>query len=565
MKFGPALLLALCGLLVPGFSLDRSAFSFTHYNLDLRVEPEQHRLSARGTITLRNDADQPQKSAVLQISSSLDWRSIRINDNPVQFVSQVYTSDIDHTGALSEAIVTLPREVPPHRTVDVQVGYEGVIPLDLTRLTRIGVPEERAQHSDWDQISPRCTAIRGIGYVTWYPVATEAAYLSDSNSVFEAVGEWQAKEVGSEMMLSFSTSTPAVTLISGALDEPASAHFAVKDSRKVSSFHLTNRSASVPSFLLGDYRLVEYSPAAKVYHLPGHENAAQLYGDEIRRLETFISWLGPQHRPVILAEVADDLATPFEADQVLLTPLNNDPRSFDVHLVHALVHSYFQSPRAWIDEGLAHFAQALWREQQAGRQGALEYMAFYRKALVDAEKAASGGDSSTRQSLILARQPDYYRAKAMFVWWMLRDMVGEVALKKAIAAYRPEYDDRPSYMQKLIEGESHRDLEWFFDDWVYRDHGLPDFRIVSAYTRPLLPGGYLITVSLENLRAAAAEVPVRVRVPGGDVTSRVEVHGKSTAVVRIELPSPPREVVVNDGSVPEENMEDNTFVVDPAK
>jgi hypothetical protein len=45
--------------------------------LNVRVEPEQQRLGVRGKITLRNDSATPQKIAVLQISSSLDWRSIR--------------------------------------------------------------------------------------------------------------------------------------------------------------------------------------------------------------------------------------------------------------------------------------------------------------------------------------------------------------------------------------------------------------------------------------------------------------------------------------------------------
>ena len=90
------------------FSLDREAFSFTNYDLNVQVDPEQHRLGVRGKITLRNDSSTPQKIAVLQISSSLDWRSIKAGDKAVQFVTQPYTSDIDHTGGLSEAIVTLP-------------------------------------------------------------------------------------------------------------------------------------------------------------------------------------------------------------------------------------------------------------------------------------------------------------------------------------------------------------------------------------------------------------------------------------------------------------------------
>ena len=106
----------------------------------------------------------PQKIAVLQISSSLDWRSIKAGGKQVQFVSQPYTSDIDHTGALSEAIVTLPEAVAPKGTVDLEIAYEGVIVLDATRLTRIGTPEATANSTDWDQISTKFTAVRGAGY-----------------------------------------------------------------------------------------------------------------------------------------------------------------------------------------------------------------------------------------------------------------------------------------------------------------------------------------------------------------------------------------------------------------
>ena len=56
-------------------------------------------------LRLRNDSAQPQKVVALQISSSLNWRAIRAADKALQFVSQPYTSDIDHTGSLSEAIV----------------------------------------------------------------------------------------------------------------------------------------------------------------------------------------------------------------------------------------------------------------------------------------------------------------------------------------------------------------------------------------------------------------------------------------------------------------------------
>src|SRR5438132_1527648 len=112
----------LCVLSVSAFAIDREAFTITSYDLEIRLEPDQQRLGARGRITLRNDSPNPQKIAVLQICSSLDWRSIKVGGKAVQFVSQPFASDIDHTGALSEAIVTLPSEMKPKDSVEIEIG-----------------------------------------------------------------------------------------------------------------------------------------------------------------------------------------------------------------------------------------------------------------------------------------------------------------------------------------------------------------------------------------------------------------------------------------------------------
>src|SRR5579863_5561307 len=208
-------LCALSVLITPSFALDREAFTFTNYDLDVRIEPEQQRLGVRGKITLRNDSLVPQKNVALQVSSTLDWSTIQIGGESVEFVTHEYTSDIDHTGALSEAIVTLPHEVPPKSTIELDIGYEGVIPLDVTRLTRIGMPEDKAKHTEWDQISKSFTAVRGIGYVVWYPVATESANLSEGNSVAETVGRWNARFASATMSLIFESTIDAPIIFTG--------------------------------------------------------------------------------------------------------------------------------------------------------------------------------------------------------------------------------------------------------------------------------------------------------------------------------------------------------------
>ena len=143
-------------------------------------------------------------------------------------------------------------------------------------------------------------------------------------------------------------------------------------------------------------------------------------------------------------------------------------------------------------------------------------------------------------------------------------LVGEAALKKALASYRPEQDKEPSYMQKLIQAQTQKDLEWFFDDWVYRDRGLPDFKVESAFPRKTMTDEYLVTVTVENLGRAGAEVPITVKYFGGEVTNRLVVHGNSKGVIRVEISKPPEEIVVNDGSVPESDTTNNTFKIEAA-
>jgi hypothetical protein len=566
----------VCASAVCGFSLDRNAFTFTDYDLKVQIEPEQQRLGVRGKMTLRNDSGIPQKTAVLQISSSLDWRSIKVNGEPAQFVSQTYTSDIDHTGALSEVIVSLPREIPPKGSVELEIGYEGVILLDATRLTRIGVPEDKARHSDWDQISATFSTVRGIGYVTWYPVATEAASLSDGTAVFDTVGGWKFREQASRMQLSVcstaSAGQPATMLLLNNIPLEGVGAASVRGpvggpTSTCGSYTYSHLALMVPTFVTGTFSRSNAAPLS-VYSFQNHARTAAVFTDTVQPVAALVGeWFGQWKHSITVIDLPDPDAAPFDSGPILLVPLERiDSKLAGMLIAHQLTHSAFESPRPWIDEGLAHFAQALWLEQQSGRQAALDFMGLHRTPLVAAEKAAGEQkNSSSAQSLITTTDEEYYRSKAMFVWWMLHDMVGDTAFKKAIAAYEPQRDTQPSYVQKLFEAQSHRDLEWFFDDWVYRDRGLPDFRVASAYPRQMLKGTYLVTVTVENLGAAGAEVPVTVRIEGGDVSSKVEVRGRSSASVRVEVPSPPQEIIVNDGSVPETDTENNTFRIQESK
>ena len=571
MKFCSVVCVLLVSV-VSCFSLDREAFTFTKYDLDVRIEPEQQRLAVRGTIVLRNDSATPQKNASLQISSSLTWRSIQAEGKPLQFVSQPYESDIDHTGELSEAIVTLPKEVAPGGTVELAIGYEGVIALDATRLTRIGVPKEAALHSDWDEISKQASAVRGVGNVAWYPIATEAANLSEGNSLFETLGRWKQREQNADMRIKLRYSNndgsgvPILlcTQTGTALYEQMSRALAVS-----AECQFVPLGLRVPAFVMANYEIL-HQPTVEVAHRPEHRLNAESYAKAADTVTPFVGeWFGTPREKAQVVELFDPGASPFESGAMLLTPLGDtDPKLLQIALVHELAHAAFPSNRPWIYEGLAHFAQAAYRERQGNRQSALDFLGLHRSAVVAAEKvvAERPKDASAQdESLIATSVDEFYRSKAAYVWWMLRDMLGEDTLKKVLASYRLDEDKDPAYVQRLVEAQSKRDLQWFFDDWVCHDRGLPDFRVESAFPRKASQDNYLVTVTVENLGAAGAEVPVTVRFEGGELTQRVEVRAKAKGVVRVATPKPPTEIVVNDGSVPESDMSNNVFKIESRK
>lgn len=581
-----AITCAVISLCICSSALDRNAFTFVSYDLQVRVTPNAHRLATAGRVVVRNDSAASQKSISLQISSSLEWKSIRADGKDVTYITQPYQSDVDHTGAVSEAVITLPNAVAPKQTVELDLSYAGEIVSDSTRLTRIGTPEKVALENDWDRISADFTAVRGVGYVCWYPVSMDPANLSEGNRYFDVIGEWKRRNANASMKLTLTVEGDTGQITNGRILS-TTAHASVTPGEPVTRenvYAFVPVGTDVPTFVVGDFSSLE-RPSVTVAYLPDHRAAAEEFATAAEATADLLKdWFGPIREKARVIELLDPNAQPFDAGVMVFTPLRtSDTRRVEVQMAHQVAHASLPPgiSEPWIREGLAQFAQALVREKQAGRRAALAWMNAFIPALVSAEKqsvgtqatgaqAASQKDatakaesSASQTSLLHADDPAFSSIKAMFVWWMLRDMVGDEALGRAIRAYDPSKTQESSTMEKLIQAHSKRDLQPFFNDWVYNDLGLPDLRIDSAFPRSLEglsgAGGAFVTVTVENLGEPGAEVPIVVHTPKGDVTSRILVKGKAKAVQRIQLPVEPATVTVNDGSVPEANVANNTF------
>ncbi|HLI62590.1 MAG TPA: hypothetical protein VKV05_04265, partial [Terriglobales bacterium] len=436
---------------------------------------------------------------------------------------------------------------------------------------------------DWDQISDAFSAVRGLGYVVWYPVGLDAVSMSDGNAVFDAIAAWKERHARSQFdarILVMGGSTESLCIAVNTAASSCGVSHEVTDSAtggKLREFSntiaLLGMEETVPAFALADYDSLD-RPTIALLHLPEHTSLARDYALAAEANDPLLQdWLGEAEQPARVVELTDPDAVPWQSGAILFAPLGAAPTSaLQLLLLPTQVAARFHSPRAWIQEGMERFLQAVSVDARSGRKAALDFLDEYREALVTVEAAthpekakAASGTSEADNTLLNTNDELYLRGKSSFVLWMLRDMLGDTAMQSALAAYQPGADVEPNYLQRLLQASSKRDLEWFFDDWVYRDRGLPDFHVESAYARPLLTAAksFLVTATIEDRGHAGAEVPVIVQTPSGTKVMRIEVMAGEKASGRIEVPVAPTKIVVNDGSVPDANLGNTVYDVPP--
>lgn len=541
----------------------RSTVTYTAYNLDIHLTPQQHTLSARARVSLRNDGDQPLSILPIQLSSALDFEGVVLDGKRLTFARQLINSDTDHTGQLREAVITLPQPLAPKASLNLDVTYSGAIEASARRLEQLGTPADVAAHSDWDEISADFVGLRGFGNVVWYPVTSVPALLGDGAKVFQEIAAQKSRQ---------STATIEIHLNAEFFDIPLTVAVLNGHVQKLA------QPATMPANGYPGVVACDYGPAPLGFEIPSlflstakpqTGNGLRIYGRSERGADaqgymtaaTMVQpllqqWLGakPKHDLTIIDLPETDDAS-FQQGSALVTSLAAAaPEKLAPQMAYALAHVYFESPRAWLDEGVPSFIATLWTEQTNDRTAALEALESSRDALALAEPASPGASSG--QDLLHAADAVYYRTKANYVLWMLRDAASDRQLAAAFQSYDPAQDTMPDYFEHLVERgtalDPARDLKWFFENWVYNDRGLPDLSIAAVHPSPAAQSGeYLVGIDIMNDGYAEAEVPVTIRSAKTTLTERVRVPGKTRTTHRTVVQGLPQEVTVNDGTVPE--------------
>ncbi len=553
---------------------ERQAVTLTSFGLDVHLRPAEQQIAVRALISVRNDCQLPLARLPLQLSSSLNWERIRADGKDLSFQVATLNSDADHTGQLHEAAVLLAHPLTPGQSLQLDVSYSGIIALNAQRLLSVGAPEQSALHSDWDQISPTFTGLRGFGNVVWYPVSSVPVLLGDGVRLFDDINKQKLRLTGARFRLRLTVEfshgqAPTVAVINGhaaplTVTEPGAT---LDQSQEVAGVATADSGSATLGFeapsLFVAIRTSQPSTNLTAWTLPEDDISVQFWTTAASAVTPFLqSWLGQQpHSQLILLDLPDPQDAPFETGSLLATPLREPdakapPEALNGILLHALTHAWMITPNAppppaWLNEGVATFMGSLRVEKQHGREAALGTLEASRAALALAEPESPG--QSAGQPLAQAISPVYYRTKAAYVLWMLRDLAGDRAISASLRAYDPA--DHGS-LEKLIEDSTTRpDLAWFFSDWVDADKGLPDLSIHGIFPTAASAGNWLVAIHIANTGYATAEVPVTVRSGSGSdatsVTQRVRISARSESVPRILIQGKPTSVQVNDGTVPE--------------
>ncbi|HLJ77746.1 MAG TPA: hypothetical protein VKT75_10040 [Acidobacteriaceae bacterium] len=536
----------------------REAVAIRAWEVDLHLVPRAQSMEAHARVTLQNQGAAALAVIPLQLSSTLHFEGVGMQGRRLRFSTTMLNSDTDHTGQLIEADIQPPSPLAPHGEITLDVDYGGTVPLTAQRLLAIGAPEAKAQASDWDRISPDFTGLRGFGNVVWYPVASVPAVLGDGSRVFDEIGRQKLLDQNATIALhvtdEFLDQPPSAAVLNGQwvqMDKPTSMPTASFPGVITASIARRRIGFDVPSVFLA--RRTETSgQGLRILTNDGDAHYAGNYLAAAESVQPLIhTWFGNTSHPAAtileLPEPDDDSA---ETGDLLATPVSSTPSSqLAPALAHALAHAYFTSPRAWLNEGVANFVGNLWLDSTSGHAAAMDHLNAERQALALVEPASPG--QGTGQDLLNAGSPAYYRTKATYVLWMLRNQIGDAKLASALQSYNPADDTENDYFEHVVEKASGTDLRWFFENWVYQDRGLPDLSIGGVYSSQEAHQQYLVAVDIANEGYAEAYVPVTLKAGDAASTNWVHVPANGHITHRMLFQQSPTEVDVNDGSVPE--------------
>jgi aminopeptidase N len=204
-------------------------------------------------------------------------------------------------------------------------------------------------------------------------------------------------------------------------------------------------------------------------------------------------------------------------------------RSYDWLLAHEMSHQWWGDCVSvndwrdiWLSEGFATYSEAIFEEYAYGTAAYRDYVAnsLMRPVLHMSENFPIYDPNNLWGTTVYE--------KGACVLHMLRHVVGDSLFFAALAAHRTahEYSSAvTSEFQDTVESVSGRDLDWFFDEWIY-DVGWPVYEYSwNAAEQGGAPGTYALALAIDQVQTNGPvftmPVDLKIVTAGGDTAVTV--------------------------------------------
>jgi aminopeptidase N len=498
--------LPLGGAVVSAGSL--TSDSLPRYAIDARILPEEHRLTASGTLRLP-----PSNAARETIGLVLSDRMRDLQVEVLEPRESAGPATVASTpkGRSLRWTVRPPRPFPPGKAVTLRFSYQGGERLDVIFYIGPEVSFATAHGTDWYPLVDQ-PADRGVGTLRLTVPAGQLA-LAEGDRVSKA--EEEARGV-----FGFENRRPS--------------YFSFAAGR----FHVVRREGAVPIVL---YLLRDRDRANAEAFAAGVEKIIAALSVEFGRYP---------YRELALVEIPRELAQQagFNAATVQGMVYVNH-RAFDAPdisylyewLGHEISHSWFPNsvalrtpPGLFMEEALAEYGGMRAVEVLAGPAAAEEqrrtgyapdpiYSAAAYFRLV-----GRGVDREIERLAPSDEDRDLAYTKGSFVWDMLSREVGLTRFRRALARITRLYAFRRLPWAELlreIEAGTGRDLGWFYQQWFGRT-GAPELHLEWRQAAGTV---YCTVTQPAPFYEATMELSADGEA-GRRMTRRVRVRGASTSV-----------------------------------
>jgi aminopeptidase N len=272
-------------------------------------------------------------------------------------------------------------------------------------------------------------------------------------------------------------------------------------------------------------------------------NAEEFAASVARSAIIFSDMFGPIPDPTFtLIQIPDGTFRDYAAPGVLLLSQRIwDPKASDRTIARLVASQWWgiqvlpATPGdVWISDGLARYSEALYAEQNAGKEAGLRAVDEFAVGALMYEDAAPIAQAAR----LVPYSPDYRSVvmnKGAMLFHMLRAQMGDVAFKAALHDFYFQFAERSARIddfENITErraqaaakpGQDPPNLKAFFAQWL-NSTGVPDFTLEYVVYRT--PKGFRVVGKIKQpLDTFRMPVDLRIDTEGNPETKTIDVIG----------------------------------------